>query len=161
MGENHWAQVLGVLLGAICYLVDPGAAFAALWIAVLCDLFSRLIAEAKKHGGFYRAVKDGHIHSDKMFRGTAVKITAYFFMCVLANQSKYILMYDAPAQLFSTIIYAILFWVEVWSMSENFEEAGVPAFGWIRRLSKRKLEELVDGDQQVQQCQGDDNNVSI
>jgi len=139
---SYMAQAWGVLLGFICYLVDPGAAFAALWVAVVLDLISRVFAEAKNHGGLYRAATEGHIRSDKMLCGTMAKITAYFFMCVLANQSRYILKYDAPAEIFSTIVYSILFLVEVWSMAENFQEAGVESFAWISRFADKKLKEI-------------------
>lgn len=147
VGTNYMAQSGGVILGFVCYLVEPGAAFAALWLAVVLDLISRIFAEAKNHGGLYRAAKDGHIRSDKMLCGTMVKIVAYFFMCVLANQSRYILRYDAPAEMFATVIYSILFLVEVWSMCENFQEAGVESFIWISRFTKNKLEAVTGKDE--------------
>lgn len=142
--ENHAAQVGGFFVGIITYLVEPSATLYALWIAVALDLISRLFTEAKNHGGLVEAARDGHIKSDKMFRGTAVKITAYFFMCVLAAQAQYIFHYEAPSEMFGTIIYSILFLVEVWSIAENFEEAGVEAFSFITRLSRRKIRDLVD-----------------
>lgn len=145
-GTNYAAQCWGCVLGFFIYLVDPGAAFAALWVAVVLDLLSRIFAEAKSHGGLYRAAKEGHIRSDKMLCGTMAKIVAYFFMCVLANQSKHIFGHDAPAEMFSTVVYSILFLVEVWSMCENFEEAGVNSFSWISRFAKNKLETLAGGE---------------
>jgi hypothetical protein len=45
--SNHAAQVGGIFIGLITYLVEPTAAFYALWIAVVLDLVSRLFAEAK------------------------------------------------------------------------------------------------------------------
>ena len=116
-----------------------------MWIAVILDLISRMFAEAKNHGGFFLAVTEGHIKSDAMFKGTAVKITAYFFMCIIAAQGKYVFGYDAAAQFFGSVIYSILFLVEIWSMAENFREAGVETFTWISVFSKRKLETLCDG----------------
>ncbi|MFA7078265.1 MAG: phage holin family protein [Syntrophomonas sp.] len=142
---NHLAQLGGLLLGALCYLVDPGAPLYALWIVLVLDLLSRLFAEAKNHGGMYQAFVGGHIRSDAMFRGTAVKIVAYFCMCVVAAQARYVFGYDAAAQLFGSIVYSILFLVELWSMAENFREAGVETFAWISLFSKRKLENLCDG----------------
>ena len=143
--DNHLAQLGGFVLGAICYLVDPGAPLYALWIIVVLDLISRLFAQAKNHGGFYLAATEGHIRSDKMFRGTAVKIVAYFFMCVVAAQAKYVFGYAAAAQLFGSIVYSILFLVELWSMAENFQEAGVETFKWISLFSRKRLEKLCDG----------------
>ena len=74
-------------MGIISFLVHPGASFYALWIVVTLDLISRLITESVNHGGFVKAVRDGHIKSDKACKGTMMKITAYFFMCVIATQS--------------------------------------------------------------------------
>ena len=143
--QNHIAQVGGFFVAAFVFLVgQPTAAFYALWVAVILDLISRLFAESKNHGGFIRAVKERHIQSDKIFRGTAVKIVAYFFMCVLAHQSTYICQYDAPAAFFGTVVYSILFLVEVWSITENFQEAGVKSFSWISKFSKKRLEQIVD-----------------
>jgi len=153
VGENHWAQFWGVLLGIFFYLVEPGAAFGALWIAVAGDLFSRLIAEARTHGGLYHAAKEGFINSEKMFWQTAVKITAYFFMCVMANQSKYIFRYDAPSELFSTIVYSILFLVEFFSVSKNFQDAGVNSFKWLAMFAKQRLDKIVPGGGDI--CEGD------
>lgn len=143
-------------MGAICYLVDPGAPLYALWIAVVLDLISRVFVQAKKHGGFYLAAKEGHIRSDEMFRGTAVKITAYFFMCIIAAQSQYVFRYDPAAEFFGSVIYSILFLVEIWSMAENFQEAGVETFAWITLFSRKKLESLCEGTPIEPQEQGSD-----
>ena len=138
------AWVLGCIVGIITFLVEPGAAFFALWIVVVLDLISRLIAESVNHEGFFNAVKNSHIQSDKVLRGTAVKITAYFFMCVIAVQSAYIFPWQTAAELFGNIVYSILFFVEVLSIAENFTEAGVKEFNWLRRFTKRKLEQIVE-----------------
>lgn len=143
--SNHLAQLGGFLMGAICFLLDPGAPLYALWIAVVLDLISRIFAEAKKHGGLGKAVKQGHIRSHAIFQGTAVKIVAYFFMCIMAAQAQHVFGYQAAAQCFASVVYSILFLVEVGSMGENFREAGVSSFAWISLFSKKKLETLCDG----------------
>lgn len=142
--DNHLAWLGGLLLGVITYLVEPGAAFYALWIVVACDLVSRLITEARNHDGIIRAIKNGHISSDKAIRGTGVKIAAYFIMCVIAAQSKHLIPYEFAAGLVANIVYSILFFVEVLSIAENFLEAGVEEFSWLARFSKRKLEKICE-----------------
>ncbi|MEN6325771.1 MAG: phage holin family protein [Syntrophomonas sp.] len=153
--DNHLAQLGGFTVGGICYLVDPGAPLYALWIAVVLDLISRVFAEAKNHGGFYRAAVEGHIRSDKMFQGTAIKIVAYFFMCIIAAQAKYVFHYDAAAQFFGSIVYSILFLVEIWSMAENFQEAGVETFAWISVFSRKKLEAICEGSPEGEERKGE------
>lgn len=150
------AWILGCLVGVLTYLVEPGAAFYALWVVVALDLISRLITESVNHGGFIKAVKDGHIQSDKVLKGTAIKITAYFFMCVIAAQSIRIFPWQTAAELFGNIVYSILFFVEVLSILENFMEAGVEEFNWLRRFAKRKLEQIVEDGETI--YTGGDNN---
>lgn len=136
------AWLVGFLAGAFTYLVGPGPAFYALWIAVACDLLSRLITESVNHGGFFKAIKEGHIQSDKAFRGAKLKIPAYFFICVFAAQiEKFPYEY---AYLASSVIYGIFFFVELESTCENFLEAGVEEFAWLKRFSRRKLEKIVE-----------------
>ena len=143
----------GFLVGAFTYLVGPGPAFYALWIAVACDLASRLITESVNHGGFFKAIKEGHIQSDKALRGAKLKIPAYFFMCVFAAQiEKFPYEY---AYLASSVIYGIFFFVELESTCENFLEAGVEEFSWLKRFSRRKLEKLVE-EEGVSRIEGDE-----
>lgn len=141
--RNHAAHIWGALVGVITYLVEPTAAFVALWIAVAMDLVSRVIAQASKYGGYWKATKNGHIQSKKMLTGTAIKIVAYFFMTVLAYQSKYIVSIDAVPVLFSCIVYGILFWVEVQSIAENFLDAGVEEFRPLLIRIKREKDQMV------------------
>ena len=105
-------------------------------------MLSRLITESVNHGGFFKAIKEGHIQSDKAFRGAKLKIPAYFFMCVFAAQiEKFPYEY---AYLASSVIYGIFFFVELESTCENFLEAGVEEFSWLKRFSRRKLEKIVE-----------------
>lgn len=132
----------GISMGMITYLVGPGPAFYALWIAVACDLLSRLMSESYQHGGFIRAVKDRHIQSDKMFQGAKLKVPAYFIMCIFACQiEKFPYEYTYVA---SSVVYGIFFFVELESTCENFLEAGVEEFSWLKRFSKRKLEQICE-----------------
>jgi len=139
---NPLAWLGGFFVGAITYLIGPGPAFYALWIAVACDLLSRLVSESAQHGGLVKAIKEGHIQSDKMFQGAKIKIPAYFIMCVFACQmEKFPYEYTYVA---SSVIYGIFFFVELESTCENFLEAGVEEFRWLKKFSKRKLEQIVE-----------------
>lgn len=130
-------------MGIISFLVGvPGPAFYALWVSVGCDLVSRVMSESVQHGGLIPAIRDGHIQSDKMIQGAKLKIPAYFIMCVFACQiDKFPYEY---AYVGSSIIYGIFFLAELESTCENFIEAGIEEFGWLKRFSKRKLEKMCD-----------------
>lgn len=131
-------------MGVFTYLVQPGAAFFGLWVVVACDLVSRIVTESVNHGGFVKAIKEGHIRSDKAMQGTFVKIIAYFVMCVIAAQATKIIPYDTASELVANIIYSILFFVELLSIAENFLEAGVTEFSWLKRFSQNKLEKICE-----------------
>lgn len=144
----------GFFIGAISYLIGPGPAFYALWIAVACDLLSRLICESVNHGGFWRAIKEGHIQSDKALSGAKIKIPAYFIMCVFAYQiEKFPYDYTYVA---SSVVYGIFFFVELESTCENFLEAGVEEFAWLKRFSRKKLEKIVDDGVAVTETKSND-----
>lgn len=134
--------VFGCLIGILTYLVAPGAAFYALWVVVACDLASRIMTESVNHGGFWKALKDGHIRSDKAMQGTSIKIVAYFIMCVLAAQATRMIPYETASELIANIIYSVLFFVELLSIAENFMEAGIEEFNWLKRFSNKKLKEI-------------------
>ena len=134
----------GVFLGGITYLVQPGAAFYGLWIVVACDMASRILTESVNHGGMIKAIKEGHIRSDKAMQGTFIKIIAYFIMCVIAAQATRIIPYTTASGLVANIIYSVLFFVEVLSIAENFIEAGVEEFQWFKRFSQKKLKSICD-----------------
>ncbi len=136
----------GSFIGVITYLVEPGAAFYGLWIVVACDLVSRILTESVNHGGFFKAIKEGHIRSDKAMQGTFVKIIAYFIMCVLAAQASKIIPYDTASGLIANIIYSVLFFVETLSIAENFIEAGVEEFQWFKKFANKKLKETCEDD---------------
>ena len=142
--KDPLAWLGGSSVGVITYLVRPGASFYALWIVVACDLISRIITESKNHGGFFKALKEGHVLSDKAMKGTSIKILAYFIMCVVAAQSRNLVPYQPASELFANVVYSILFFVEVLSIAENFLEAGVQEFSWLHRFTQKKLENICE-----------------
>jgi len=145
--KDRIAQIGGVLLGILTYLVEPNAAFYALWIAVVLDLISRIIVEAAHAGGYIKATKERKICSDKMFVGSAIKIVAYFFMTVIVYQSKHLVAYEQVPLLLSTVVYGILFWVEFHSITENFVEAGVEELRPLLWRIKREQKRFEDGEE--------------
>ena len=123
---NHKGVRLSALLWAgLCYLLEPDAAFLAVWIAVLVDLLTRLVAIAAQNHGFIRAVKGGHISSKKAFLGSFVKLVAYFSLGVIATQAQYVAYLEVAAVMTKTVIYAFLFTVEVISIMENLLDMGL------------------------------------
>lgn len=138
-------RLWGLLLGVLTYLVDPTAAFYALWVAVLFDLLTKIVALAVKNGGLVRATRERIINSHTMFYRTFIKVLAYFTMTVLAHQSKAIVAIEAVPIIFSTIIYSILFLVEVHSIIENLIEAGAEDLKPLLMRFEREKQRAVEG----------------
>lgn|GEM_PF-3480163 len=137
--------VWGFLLGALTYLVEPTAAFYALWVAVFLDLITKVVALAAKNDGLIAATRMRVINSHTMFYRTFIKVLAYFTMTVLAHQSKAIVEIEAVPIIFSTIIYSILFLVEVYSIIENLIEAGAEDLRPLLLRFQKEKQKAIEG----------------
>ena len=140
---NNW--LTGLVLGFFAYLVQPTAAFYALWVAVALDLLTKIVALSYGSGGFFRAIQCQNLNSQTMFRKAFVKILAYFTLTVIAYQSKYIVAIEAVPILFNTIIYSILFLVEVHSIIENLIAAGCEDLKPLLMRFEKEKEKAIQG----------------
>lgn len=140
---DHWFW--GLLLGVLTYLVQPTAAFYALWIAVGLDLLTKITALSYGSGGFLKALKTQKLNSHTMFQKAFVKVLAYFTLTVVAYQSKYIVAIEAVPILFSTIIYTILFLVEVHSIIENLIAAGCDDLKPLLMRFEKEKQKAIEG----------------
>lgn len=141
----------GTALGVFTFLVEPTAAFYALWVAVLFDLLSKIAAISYRHGGLVAATRCKALNSHTMFYRTFIKVLAYFTMTVLAHQSKAIVAIEGVDILFSTIIYSILFLVEVHSIIENLIEAGCDDLRPLLLRFQREKNRAVHGVEDIAQ----------
>ena len=140
---DNW--LCGLILGFCAYLIQPSAAFYALWIAVGLDMLTKLVALSYGSGGFLAAVKTQRLNSKTMFQKAFVKIIAYFTLTVIAYQSRYIVDIEAVPILFSTIIYSILFLVEVHSIIENLIGAGCEDLKPLLMRFEREKQRAIEG----------------
>jgi phage-related holin len=135
----------GLLIGLFAYLVQPSAAFYALWIAVALDFMTKLVELSYGCGGYLKAIQTQRINSKTMFQKAFVKIIAYFVLTVVAYQSKFITTLEAVPILFSTIIYSILFLVEVHSIIENMIGAGCDDLRPLLMRFEKEKERAING----------------
>jgi len=137
-------RLLGLLWSGFYYLVEPDAAFLAVWIAVMLDLVSKLLAISAQKGGFVVALTTGEISSKKAFRGTFIKLIAYFALGVLCAQVEHVAGTEVVAVLSKTIVYGFLFTVESISILENLIAAGLhnltPLLSQLRQAKRREVE---------------------
>ncbi|MBT9152301.1 MAG: hypothetical protein DDT35_00515 [Firmicutes bacterium] len=119
-------RAIAILWSVFCYLVEPDAAFLAVMIAVMLDLATKLVAIAAAQGGLVPAIATGELSSKKAFRGTFIKLVAYFVLGVLSAQVQHVVQTEVAAILSQTLVYGFLFAVESISILENLIAAGLP-----------------------------------
>jgi phage-related holin len=135
--NTRLAKVLSLLWALLCYLIEPDAAFMAVWLAVLMDLLTKLVAIAALKGGFVTAIRGGYITSRRAFLGTFVKLCAYFALGVLATQAKYVATVEVASVLARTVVFAFLFTVEAVSIMENLLDMGLTQLEPMLRALKK------------------------
>lgn len=123
--SSRLARSLSLAWAVICYLLEPDAAFMAVWIAVIMDLVTKLISLAVPSGGFVPALRQGRISSRQAFSGTFVKLVAYFALGVVATQARYVASSEVASVLARTVVFSFLFTVEAISILENLLALGL------------------------------------
>lgn len=149
--QVNFKPVWAFLFAAFTYLICPNAAYApaiaAVWIAVLLDILTRLFANSRKAGGFLKAVRTKSISSDTLWSRTAVKVVAYLTLQILAGLSMKVVPLEQVSIAVATILYSFLFIREATSVVENLIEAGAddlkPLLGWLRKKESDLTEDRV------------------
>lgn len=133
--------VWAFLFAVFNYLICPNAAYmpaiAAVWVAVILDILTRLFANSRNNGGFIKAVRERAISSDTLWNRSVVKVVAYLSVQILAGLSMRVLPLEQLSVAVSTVVYSFLFIREATSVVENLIEAGAtdlkPLLFWLRR----------------------------
>lgn len=139
--QINFKPVWAFLFAVFNYLVCPDAAYlpaiAAVWIAVILDIFTRLFANSRRCGGFLKAVRARAISSDTLWNRTVVKVVAYLCLQILAGLSMRVLPLAQVSIAVATVIYSFLFVREATSVVENLVEAGAddlkPLLCWLKK----------------------------
>jgi hypothetical protein len=132
---------------AITYLLFPDTSFigwcAAVWIAMLLDLFTRWRVIFKKNGGVVKAFQSKAWNSHDMFEKSKDKIITYLVIMVLAGLSYRLIDIPFISNAVATVVYAFLFFREFISNIENLIEAGAdylkPLLFWVKKKEKDVL----------------------
>jgi hypothetical protein len=147
--QVNFKPVWAFLFAVFNYLICPNAAYmpaiAAVWVAVILDIFTRLFANSRRCGGFLVAIRERAISSDTLWTRTAVKVVAYLCLQILAGLSMKVLPLEQVSIAVATIVYSFLFIREATSVVENLVEAGAedlkPMLFWL----KKKEADLTEG----------------
>ncbi len=138
--RSRLLRYLTLSWAAICYLLEPDAAFMAVIVAVFLDFITKLVSLAVQNQGFLSAVRMGKISSKRALLGTLVKLVAYFSLGVMATQVQYVASLEIAAVLSKTVVYSFLFTVEAISILENAVESGLTHLTPLLSISKKALE---------------------
>jgi hypothetical protein len=139
--------VLAFMFAAASFLFFPTGAFLtsaiAVGIAVLLDIVTKFVALSAKNGGYLKAVKAGAISSDRLWKGSRIKIFAYLVVAILAGLAYRVVQLDAVGVFFGTVVYSVLFLREAQSIVENLCDAGAD-LKWLALWTKRKEEQILN-----------------
>ena len=139
--QSRLLRYLTLSWAAICYLLEPDAAFMAVIVAVFLDFLTKLVALAVQNQGFLSAVRAGKISSKKALLGTLIKLVAYFALGVMATQVQYVASLEVAAVLSKTVVYSFLFTVEAISILENIVQSGLTHLTPLLSFSIKVLEQ--------------------
>jgi len=109
------------------------------------DFACKLVAESVKAGGFFRAIHLGMIQSKRAFRGTALKIFGYFALAAAGHQLQRVTMWPQLSEVISSAIYMFLVFVELISITENLDEAGLTSLRPLQRRFQNEVKKLEQG----------------
>lgn len=132
------SETLGVVVGAITYVMFPEQAFftavCAVGGAILLDLFTRLWA-VKKTGG--------RIWSKRIWDGTKIKLYSYMVVFILTGLSYRVAPVAQASVFLATVVYSIIFLREAQSIVENLCDAGAD-LGWLVKVVKKKQRDILE-----------------
>lgn len=139
---------LGACWACIGKFLFPSAAMEAGAVAVLIvmilDLLTRLFAQARKAGGYRKALLSHEIASSKFARGTMDKLVVFGVMLVLCACAYKLTMIEDVAMWFTQVVFAIMFLRDALSIVENLTDAGVKNMAIFKKVFKKKLEEITN-----------------
>lgn len=146
-----------LIVSVVIFLVgDITTSFVAIWILLLLDTLTRLIALSKKHlenANLLKAMvlsfKDGTINS-KGFRQFVLKCLSYLILMIVANLfakvvPNSVLLGEEIAKFPCSFIYTFLAITEVMSIIENLVEVGVDTLKPLLFFISKKRDEMTDG----------------
>lgn len=140
--------IIGCVGGALNYVLFPDhaflTAFGAVGVAILLDIATKYLALSKTGGGFREATKTRVIDSNKLWRGTSIKLVSYLIVFILAGLSYRVTMLSQVSVFLATVIYSVIFLREAQSILENLCDAGADLnwlLIWVRKKEKQVLED--------------------
>lgn len=164
LGDYFWGSVLKVrpffvlLLTGINYVLFPEDSYVPATIgvcsALILDMICKYYALSRLNGGFFKALKDGIIRSDRFWAGTKKKLIDVLVVMILCGLSYRVAPVGAIAVLLSNVAYSIMFLREAQSCIENLIDAGHDNVRWLLVLVKRKQEEILKDEKKEEKKDG-------
>jgi phage-related holin len=144
--EDKILVALGAIWAFIYQLCFPEASYAVGALAVLgimaLDLLTKLFALSRQSGGIIKAVRKHCINSKSFARGTMDKLIVFAVMLLICGLAYRISPISDIAVWFTQMVYALMFFRDLLSIVENFNDAGID-MGAFERVIKRKQKEVL------------------
>ncbi|QRN86043.1 phage holin family protein [Clostridia bacterium] len=141
--------IIAVAISIINYVLFPDCAyfnaFGAVGIAIILDILTKYLALSKIGGGFRAATKCRIIDSNKLWKGTSIKLVSYLVVFILAGLSYRVTMLTQVSVFLATIIYSVIFLREAQSILENLCDAGAD-MKWLLVWTKKKEKQILEDD---------------
>lgn len=146
--------ILKWLCSILAYILFPTETYMTyamiVGFMVLLDLVSKYYAISVTNGGFWNALRNGHLSSNKMWIGTRKKIVSYFVVMLLVGLTYRFEMLQTPAEFLATLAYSVMFFREGQSVLENMMQAGHKDLSWLHGILKRKERQLIESGKEVE-----------
>jgi len=146
---KDWILVFfGACWACISDFLFPSAAMRAgaeaVLIVMVLDLLTRLFAQARKAGGYKKAIQAHTIASNKFARGTIDKLVVFGVMLVLCACAYKLTVIEDVARWFTQVVFTIMFLRDTLSIVENLTDAGISNMAVFKKVFKKKLNEVTD-----------------
>lgn len=140
-------SVVSFLLGTIGYIFFPEQAYLTAFCAVLgvmvLDVITKYYSIAVNHGGLWKSLKNKHINSNSMWKGTSRKIFSYLMIFIMVGLSYRVSPVAGVASFLGTVVYALLFFRECQSILENLDDAGSDV-KWLLKIVKNRKKKILE-----------------
>jgi len=158
--KPYWA----IFIALINYVLFPDKAFAtaamAVGVAIILDILTRYMALVEEAGGLKPAIGNRTINSNRLWKGTRLKLVSYMVVFILAGLSYRVTMLQQVSVFLATVVYTVIFLREAQSILENLCDAGAD-LEWLLIWTKKKEKQILEDDKQVKDEKEDDHDERI
>ncbi len=139
------------VIGGLNYLLFPDVAFQTALYAVggsiIIDIYTKMWAISRKHGGYINAIRKCEMRSQTLWEGTRIKIHAYLIVAILVGLSYRVVYFQELSIFVGSVVYCVMFLRELQSVAENLVEGGSD-LRWLLIWAKKKEKQILESEEE-------------